>query len=162
METNKYRLLIKIADFQNITTAAKAMNYTQSAASHAITSLENELGLKLLQRTRTGTQLTPEGEMLLPTIREIVKNENHLNALVNSILSMQTGTLKIGSFTSAAMVFLPHVVSKFHAQYPNITVEVYSGNGSYYDLEHALTIGLIDCSFLCSPVPGQSELYPPV
>ena len=89
MEINKYRLLLKIAEFNNITSAARAMDYTQSAASHAINSLEEELGLKVLQRTHSGTQLTADGNMLLPSIREVVESDDRVRALVNSINSMQ-------------------------------------------------------------------------
>lgn len=152
MEINKYRLLLKIAEFNNITSAAKEMDYTQSAASYAINSLEEELGLKVLQRTHSGTQLTADGSMLLPSIRKVVESEDHVRALVNSITSMQAGDLKIGAFTSAALVCLPRIISRFHEQYPNIKVEIFSGNGSYYDLEHALLIGLVDCIFICNPV----------
>ncbi len=53
MDINKYRLFLKIAEFNNITAAAKAMNYTQSTASHAISSLEQELGIRLLLRNNT-------------------------------------------------------------------------------------------------------------
>lgn len=152
MEINKYRLLLKIAEFNNITTAARDMDYTQSAASYAINSLEEELGLKVLQRTHSGTQLTADGSMLLPSIRKVVESEDHVRALVNSITSMQAGDLKIGAFTSAALVCLPRIISRFHEQYPNIRVEIFSGNGSYYDLEHALLIGLVDCIFICNPL----------
>lgn len=127
------------------------MDYTQSAASHAINSLEEELGLKLLQRTHSGTQLTADGNMLLPSIREVTESDDRVRALVNSITSMQAGDLKIGAFTSAALVCLPRIISSFHAQYPNIKVDIFSGNGSYHDLEHALLIGLVDCIFICNP-----------
>lgn len=152
MEINKYRLFLKIAEFKNITSAAKAMDYTQSAASHAINSMESELGLKLLQRTHSGTQLTADGNILLPCIREVVEKEDRVRALVNSINTMHAGDLKIGAFTSAAMVCLPRIINRFHAQYPNIKVEIFSGNGSYYDLENALLSGLVDCIFICNPL----------
>ena len=138
MEINKYRLLLKIAEFNNITSAARAMDYTQSAASHAINSLEEELGLKVLQRTHSGTQLTADGNMLLPSIREVVESDDRVRALVNSINSMQAGDLKIGAFTSASLVCLPRIINKFHEQYPNIKVDIFSGDGSYESLEHAL------------------------
>lgn len=155
MEINKYRLLLKIAEFNNITSAARAMDYTQSAASHAINSMEEELGIKVLQRTHSGTQLTADGSMLLPSIREVVESDDRVRALVSSITSMQAGDLKIGAFTSAALVCLPRIISSFHEQYPNIKVDIYSGDGSYDSLEHALLIGLVDCIFICNPLSSN-------
>lgn len=155
MDINKYRLFLKIAEFGNITGAAKAMDYTQSAASYAISSMEDELGLKVLQRTNSGTRLTADGSMLLPGIREVVEKDDRVRALVNSINTMHAGDLKIGAFTSAAMVCLPRIISRFHQEYPNIKVEIFSGSGSYYDLEHALLTGLVDCIFICNPVSAD-------
>ena len=155
MEINKYRLFLKIAEFNNITSAAKAMDYTQSAASYAISSMENELGLKLLQRTNSGTQLTADGNILLPCIREVVEKDDRVRDLVKSINSMNAGDLKIGAFTSAAMVCLPRIISRFHEQYPDIKVEIFSGSGSYNDLEYALLTGLVDCIFICNPLSAD-------
>lgn len=151
VEINKYRLFLKIAEFNNITSAAKSMNYTQSTASYAISSLEEELGIKLLQRTNSGTCLTADGSYLLPSIREVVEKEDTVRMLVDSINTMHKGDLKIGAFTSAATVCLPRIISRFHELYPNIRIEIFSGDGSYSDLEHALLTGLVDCIFICGP-----------
>ena len=162
MDINKYRLFLKIAEFNNITAAARAMNYTQSTASHAIASMEEELGIKLLQRNNTGTWLTSDGQLLLPGIREVVEKEDYVKGLVSSINTMHMGDLKIGAFSSAVMVCLPRIISRFHELYPNVRVEIYSGDGSYDALERALLSGLVDCIFICSPIsPGLNyvELF---
>ncbi len=155
MDISKYHLLLRIAEFGNLTTAAKSMNYTQSTASHAINSMESELGIKLLRRTHSGTQLTREGAILLPIIRDFVECDNRLHALVNSIIALQAGELKIGAFPTIAMAYLPRIISRFHQQHPKIKIEIYSGNGTYYDVEHALLSGLVDCGFVIKPAsPG--------
>ncbi|MFR6331705.1 MAG: LysR family transcriptional regulator [Eisenbergiella sp.] len=61
MNINKYRLLIKAIELGNLTKAAQELGYTQSGASHQIKSVEEELGIKILQRDRSGTKLTTEG-----------------------------------------------------------------------------------------------------
>lgn len=152
VEIEKYRLFLKVVEFNNLTRAAKAMGFTQSAASYAISSMEDELGIKLLQRTNSGTRLTADGNILLSSIRDVVEKDDQVRVLVNSINKMHDGDLKIGSFTSAAMVCLPRIISHFHEQYPNINIEIFSGSGSYYDLEHALINGLVDCIFICNPL----------
>ena len=157
MDTNKYLLFLKIAECRNLTTAARAMNYTQSAASYAIDSLEKMLGLNLLQRTHAGTELTLDGNVLLPAIRDLIECEKRIHALAKSIITLQTGDLKIGSFTTLLVTFLPGVLRIFHERYPNIRLEIYSGNGGYRDVERALQGGLVDCSFTCRPV--SSDLH---
>ena len=149
MEINKYRLLLKIAEFNNITSAARAMDYTQSAASHAINSLEEELGLKVLQRTHSGTQLTADGNMLLPSIREVVESDDRVRALVNSINSMQAGDLKIGAFTSASLVCLPRIINKFlFSCLPMATIRIFCTYASSLNSPRTL-LSLCRMIFLC-------------
>lgn len=69
MSIKKYEVLLQTADLGSFTKASEVLGYTQSAISHIVTGLEDELGLKLLTRDRFGVRLTPEGEALLPAIR---------------------------------------------------------------------------------------------
>ena len=57
MNIIKYRLLVKAIELGNLTKAASELGYTQSGASHQIKSVEEELGIKILQRDRSGTCL---------------------------------------------------------------------------------------------------------
>ena len=68
MSIKKYEVLLQTADLGSFTKASEVLGYTQSAISHIVTGLEDELGLKLLTRDRFGVRLTPEGEALLPAI----------------------------------------------------------------------------------------------
>ena len=67
MSIKKYEVLLQTADLGSFTKASEVLGYTQSAISHIVTGLEDELGLKLLTRDRFGVRLTPEGEALLRT-----------------------------------------------------------------------------------------------
>lgn len=58
----RYLAFCKILEYGSFTRAAESLGYTQAAVSQMITSLENELSLKLLIRTRSGVHLTPEGQ----------------------------------------------------------------------------------------------------
>ena len=64
MSIKKYEVLLQTADLGSFTKASEVLGYTQSAISHIVTGLEDELGLKLLTRDRFGVRLTPEGEAL--------------------------------------------------------------------------------------------------
>ena len=69
---NRYLALHKIIELGNFTKAASAMNCTQSAISQMISSLEDELKIKLLNRSKSGISLTKEGEKLYPHIQRLV------------------------------------------------------------------------------------------
>lgn len=68
----KYIALLKIIEAGSFTKAAELLGYTQPALSQMIASLEKELFVKLLYRSRYGVQLTPEGDRLLPSIQSTV------------------------------------------------------------------------------------------
>ena len=61
MSISKYQVFLKTVSCGSFSKAAEAMNFTQSGISHAINSLENELGVKLLSRNRGGVVLTADG-----------------------------------------------------------------------------------------------------
>ena len=76
MSIKKYEIFLQTADLGSFTKASEMLGYTQSAISHIITSLEDELGVKLLLRDRFGVRLTQEGQQLLPAIPD--KLDGHL------------------------------------------------------------------------------------
>ena len=61
MSISKYQVFLKVVACGTFTKAAEALNFTQSGISHAITSLESELGITLLSRNRGGVVLTADG-----------------------------------------------------------------------------------------------------
>ena len=69
---NRYIALQKIIELGSFTKAADALGYTQSSISQMIASLENELAIKLLTRSRVGVKLTIEGAELYPYIERSI------------------------------------------------------------------------------------------
>ena len=69
---NRYLAFQKVVELGSFTKAAEVLGYTQPAMSQMITSLEKELSIKLLYRSRYGVRLTLEGERLFPSIRQMV------------------------------------------------------------------------------------------
>lgn len=69
MPVNKYEAFLKAAELGSLTRAAAELGVTQSAVSHMIGALEEELGFSLLKRGRGGARATADGERVLPAIR---------------------------------------------------------------------------------------------
>jgi DNA-binding transcriptional LysR family regulator len=78
------------------------LNLTQSGISHAITSLETELGFSLLTRGRSGIYLTNNGERMLTYIRDILSLNDKIKQEVTAINGLEVGLVRIGTFTSVA------------------------------------------------------------
>ena len=160
MDIGKYELLLKAVELRNLTKAATTLGYTQSGASHIISSIENELGVSLLRRDHSGTHLTTEGGLLLPATREMVACGEKIKSMAQSILGLQAGVMRVAAFTSISLLWLPQIVGRFHSQYPNIRVEIVSGTGSYQEMEEYLLTAMVNCSFVRMPVDPALQCVP--
>lgn len=153
MDIRKYEVIIKAAECGNLTKAGESFGYTQSGVSHMIKSVEEEFGFRIFLRGRDGVSLTPDGERVIPALREIVKWNESLGQTVSAINGLIRGQLRIGSFTSIAIHWLPKIIRRFQENYPNISIDITEGGISA--LESALEEGAVDLTFM-SVQPGRS------
>ncbi len=155
MSIRKYIAYLHTVETGSITRTASELGYTQSAVSKMIADLESEWGVRLLTRGRSGIELTSEGETLLPSIRAVVKEYNDLHFAVSELHGLRSGLLRVGCFTSMSTSVLPNVLRGFHEKYPNIRLQLFSGE--YGDVSAWLRRGSIDCGFLSLPVSSDLE-----
>lgn len=158
MNTTKYTVLEKVVELGSLTKAGKLLGYTQSGISHVINSLEEELGFAVLMRSRAGVRLTSEGERVMPAIRAILSANEQLNQIVASIHGVEAGTIRIGTFTSVAVHWLPGMIKAFQKDYPNI--EFVLKNGDYYDVENWLAGNHVDLGFVNFPKSDRYDCIP--
>ncbi|XCP85435.1 LysR family transcriptional regulator [Roseburia hominis] len=149
MDIQKFDALLIAIDSGTMTQAASSMGYTQSAISHAIRTLEDEFNVRILSRGRSGVELTHEGQILLPYIRNITNSFREFENKVAEINHLHCGTVRIGTFTSVAVNWLPRILSSFHELYPAITFEIKHGN--YAEIADWIAQGIIDCGFTITP-----------
>lgn len=149
MNISKYETLLKIVETGSLTKAAEALGCTQSAVSHTLNNLEEEFGFAVLTRSRAGAKLTDNGQRIMPAIRNMLNYEEQLWQTVSHIRGVQTGTVRIGAFTSVAVHWLPGVIKKFQQDYPNVDIKLLTGD--YYDVEEWINAGLVDLGFVTLP-----------
>ena len=151
MDSNlqKYQAFVKTVETGSFTHAALLLNYAQSSVSKMIADLEAEWGCTLLERSRSGVQLTACGEQILPYARALVEDYQKLSGFVDEMNGVQTGTVHIGTFASVAIHWLPNIVAAFQRDYPNIEYELLLGD--YDEVERWLEEGRIECGFLRLP-----------
>ena len=133
MSLLKYKTLAAVVETGSLTRAADELGCTQSAVSHSIDSLEKELGFALLLRKRSGIKLTNEGERLMPAVRNLLNSAEQLNQTASAIRGLDSGTVRIGTFTSVGVHWLPGVLKEFQHDYPNVDFKLL--NGDYHDVE---------------------------
>ncbi len=151
----KYQIFARAAEYGSITKAAEALGYTQSAVSHSIGSLEKELGFDLMNRGSGGIQLTDEGKRLLPAVDNILESYDRLERIVDEIRGLDSGTVRIGAFTSVAVHWLPGIIKEFRALYPKVDLKLL--NGDYHDINQWLENGTVDIGFVTLPLELTCE-----
>ena len=158
MSLLKYKTLAAVVETGSLTRAADELGCTQSAVSHSIDSLEKELGFTLLLRKRSGIKLTNEGERLMPAVRNLLSSAEQLNQTASAIRGLDSGTVRIGTFTSVGVHWLPGVLKEFQHDYPNVDFKLL--NGDYHDVEQWLEDGSVDVGFVNVPCAVDCECIP--
>ena len=156
MPVNKYEAFLKAAELGSLTRAAVELGVTQSAVSHMIGALEEELGFSLLKRGRSGARATAEGERVLPAIRGMLNSREQLEQTAAAIRGLDCGTVRIGTFTSVAVHWLPGMIKRFQADYPNVELKLM--NGDYHDVEQWLADGSCDLGFIALPTKQRGKV----
>lgn len=143
---HKFKIFKKIVESGGFTKAGDELGMTQSAVSHAIHALEVELGFILINRSRGRITLTREGQMLIDNVYALVAAEDRLLNQINAIKQIETGTIRIGSFTSASSRLLPDILFAFDKAFPEVQIEIIEDG--YDALKRALEEGIVDVTFL--------------
>ena len=142
----RYFALLKILEIGSFTKAAEAMGYSQSAVSQMVQSLESELSLKLLYRSRNGIKLTPEGEALLPYIQRTVNHYNAMLEKTRELKGLNGGLIRIGTMSSVSSQWLPGLIKDFQTLYPKVHFLLHQGD--YTTIPAWVRAGEIDFGFV--------------
>ena len=158
MSIKQYEAFVRTAELGSLTRAAEALGSTQSRISHVLSAMEEEYGFRLMQRSRSGVVLTEAGTMLLPKMEAVLRQNRELEALIADIRGADAGTVRLGSFTSVAVHWLPGMIEAFQAAHPRVELKMF--NGDYYDVEQWLRDGTVDMAFITLPAPEGTRVIP--
>lgn len=158
MNTKRIRFFVQAIRSGSFTQAAEALGCSQSAVSQMVSGLEEELGLKLMKRSRSGIRLTAEGELLLPEMEAILEHERKLEALVEGLRGGETGEVVVASFSSVAVHWLPAILREFGKMYPNVSLRL--NTGDYHDVAQWLADGSAGVGFVNLPFDGACSCIP--
>lgn len=155
MNIQKYLAFVKAVEYGSFTKAAEALNYTQSGISKMMNDLEEEWGISLFERRRAGISLTSDGLKLLPQLQRICNEHEILMSQIEDLHDMQSGIIRIGTFSSVATHWLPNMIKFFKKDYPNIEFELLLGD--YTEIESWILEGRVDFGFLRLPTNAELE-----
>ena len=124
MDSKKLEILMTAADLGSFTKASEVVGYTQSGLTHMMDALEREVGFPLLQRNRSGIQLTQQGAQLMPAIREFLQANANLENEIRMIAGQKTEVIRIAAYSSIAMHWMPEILYRFRRLCPEVNVDL--------------------------------------
>lgn len=146
MDSKKIRALLAAVDKGSLTAAAAGLGYTQSGLTHMMNSLEDELGLNLLVRSKNGVQLSPAGLELLEDMRSLDAAAAALEKRAESLRRRNFSTLRLGAYSSIARQWMPEVLAEFRRNCPD--TEVALNVGGIMDIYQAVRNDKLDCAIV--------------
>ena len=151
----KYMAFVKTVEYGSFTKAAEILNYSQSGISRMIHDLEQDWKVILLERGKSGVRLTSDGMKLLPQAQKLIAEYEKLQVQVDELNGLESGIIRIGTFSSVATHWLPKIIKAFQKDYPNIDYELLLGD--YTEIEEWIATGRVDCGFLRLPANAAFE-----
>lgn len=130
MNTDRINALLLTIEKGSISAAAESMNYTPSAISRCIRSLENELGVLLISRSKHGVRLTSAGDILLPDLKRMLQHEMLLKEHASQLAEGMSGTIRIGVCYPAFYPWVSSAMASFKSVYPDVHYIVTNGLSS--------------------------------
>ncbi len=155
MNIQKHMAFVKTVEYGSFTKAAEILNYSQSGISRMINDLEKDWKVTLLERGKAGVRLTSDGMRLLPYAKNVCAEYEKLLAQVDEINGLQSGLIRIGTFSSVATHWIPNIIKAFQKDYPKIDYELLLGD--YTEIEEWILTGRVDCGFLSLPMHSELE-----
>ncbi|MCK5902208.1 MAG: LysR family transcriptional regulator [Cocleimonas sp.] len=145
MELYQLRTFITVADVGNLTQASERLFTSQPAISAHIKALEQELNIKLFDRTPKGMRLTAHGEILVKKTQRILQAADALRIEASLLTGQLTGTVKIGLNIDAVFLQLSTLHDQLRSQYPQLKMQMMEGGST--ELLDKVRRGILDATF---------------
>lgn len=124
LDVKRLRILREVAARGSFSAAAEALYLSQSAVSQQVATLEREVGMKLLERTREGTLPTDAGRVLVDHADAAIARLEEAERELAAIAGLEGGEVRIASFPSASATLLTMAVSDFVERHPKVRLSV--------------------------------------
>ena len=152
---SKYMAFVAAVEYGSFTKAGDMLSYSQSAVSKMINDLEDEWKISILERSKSGVKLTSDGLKIFPYAKSVCEEYEKLQMQIDELNGLQSGLIRIGTFSSVATHWLPNIIKEFQKDYPNIDYELLLGD--YTEIENWISEGRVDCGFLRLPTRSEFD-----
>jgi DNA-binding transcriptional LysR family regulator len=150
MELRHLRYFVAVAEELHFRRAAERLHMSQPPLSEQIRHLENEFGVRLLERSRRGVEMTAAGETFLRQALSVLESVDRAVDQTRRVARGEVGQVFVGFVPSAMDGSLPEILRQQRARYPEVELELREMSTSH-QIE-ALRAGRIDAGFIRPPV----------
>uniref|UniRef100_B8HL43 Transcriptional regulator, LysR family n=1 Tax=Cyanothece sp. (strain PCC 7425 / ATCC 29141) TaxID=395961 RepID=B8HL43_CYAP4 len=158
MKLSQLQALVAVAELGNFSEAALQLDLSQPTISHAIATLEEELGVSLCSRGRHGAVLTPAGERIVLHARQALHHLELIQKEANLQRGLQGGQVRVASFRSVATHVLPQTIAQVRDRYPAINVTIIE-RPDYLDVEQCVRSGRAEIGITYLPTSDEFEAW---
>ena len=158
LKISQLRILAAVAEYKNFSEAALQLDLSQSAVSHAIATLEAQLGVILFHRGRNGADLTHVGKQLILPARQILDLLHQMATEANRAKGLKGGNVRLVAFRSAATHILPPLIAQFRRQFPLIKISI-NDVDEHLEIESSLRSGKADIGIVDLPCAEEFETW---
>lgn len=155
MDIKQLTFFLTIAEEKSITKASEKLHIAQPHLSQQLKLLEEELNVKLIERTTRKFQITDAGKRLWHRSKQIIELMDSTVKELKDFNEGMEGTLSIGTISSAGDILLPQRIYSFNKKYPKINFEI--RECSTNEILELLKSGVIEIGIIRTPL--NSEIY---
>ena len=159
-KSRQLEYFITVAEEGQITRAAAKLHMAQPALSQAITQLEAEIGVKLLERHPRGVSLTPAGELFYPKARAVVEREAEATEAASSLRRASSGTIEIGFIGPPPTLSAPELLASLSAINPGTQISL--RDVTFPTGTTASWLQGVDAVFCHAPAPEEGVHIQPI
>ena len=124
MQIQSFRVFCDLAETESFTKAAQINGVTQSAVSQQVSSLEKQLKVLLIERSKKKFRLTQEGQLLYESAKQMVQTFDILLSRLQEVRDVVSGSIRVATIYSIGLHNLPPYVKRFLKAYPTVTVHI--------------------------------------
>ena len=160
LEVRHLRLVSAVAELGSLTRAGDRLHLTQSALSHQLRDIESRLGAALFLRVGKRLVLTPAGERLLATARDVLDRLDRTEQDIHQMGKARAGVLRITTECYTCYHWLPPLLVRYRKRFPQVEVRIDVGaTGRPLDM---LLAGKLDLAIMSTPVRDRRLVSRPV
>ncbi|MFC4101806.1 LysR substrate-binding domain-containing protein [Paenibacillus xanthanilyticus] len=155
MDLKQLHYFVTVAEAGSFTQAARQLHLSQPSLSKMVRLLEEELGVLLLDRSAKPLELTDAGAVILKSARQVLQSVERMSGELAEVLALKKGKLHLGIPPMIGSTFLPPVIERFLALYPDIRLQVTERGGKR--LEEDILEGELDFGMVLLPVKDEAK-----